>query len=216
MNFMKDGKRDFDSAAEHWDEDPGRVRLAGGIADAIREDVELTQDMDVLDFGCGTGLVTLRLQPFVRSITAVDGSQGMLAALGRKIREYGLSNVRTRLVNTEAGEALGDDGRYHLIVSSMTFHHIGDIKSVLDQFSRAALPAAYVCVADLDLEDGLFHGDNTGVAHFGFERAGLERMLRDAGFGQIRHRTAVTVTRPAGENRTAEFSVFLMTCRKTA
>jgi SAM-dependent methyltransferase len=212
--FMTDGKRDFDSAAERWDEDPGRVRLANGIADAILEDVELTPDMDALDFGCGTGLVTLRLQPFVRSITAVDGSQGMLDVLGRKISRYGLSNVRTRLVDTEAGGAPWGEGLYHLIVSSMTFHHIGDIKSVLDQFSRAALPGACLCVADLDMEDGLFHGDNTGVAHFGFDRAGLERMLTAAGFEQVRHRTAATVTRPAGEDKTAEFSVFLMTGRK--
>ena len=34
--------------------------------------------MDALDFGCGTGLVTLKLQPFIHSITGVDGSQGMI------------------------------------------------------------------------------------------------------------------------------------------
>jgi len=209
---MTDKKRDFDSDAQHWDENPGRVKLANGIADAILEEVELTADMDALDFGCGTGLVTLRLQPYVRCITGVDGSQGMLDMLTQKIKKLGLANVRTSLINTEAGELL--EGRYHLVVSSMTFHHINDIKSVLNQFSSVALPSAYLCVADLDREHGLFHGDNTGVSHFGFDRDGLSRKFSEAGFKDVRHRTAAKVTKRVGENKTAEFSVFLIIGRK--
>jgi len=34
--------------------------------------------MDVLDFGCGTGIVTLRLQPYVRCIAGGDSSKGIL------------------------------------------------------------------------------------------------------------------------------------------
>lgn len=206
---MTENKRNFDSGAQHWDEKPGRVKLANDIADAILEEVELKPGMDALDFGCGTGLVTLRLQPYVRFITGVDSSQGMLDVLERKIRELNLTNVRAKLVDTDAGELL--DGNYSLIVSSMTFHHIGNIKSLLDQFWSVALPSAYLCIADLDLEDGLFHGDNTGVSHFGFDRDGLSRMFRQAGFANIRRRTAAKVIKPSGGNETAEFSVFLIT-----
>lgn len=209
---MAEGKRDFDSDAQRWDENPGRVKLANGIADAILEEVELTPQMDALDFGCGTGLVTLRLQPFVRSITGVDGSQGMLDALRRKTSKLGLKNVRAEFIDTEAGQTLG--GSYNLIVSSMTFHHISDIKSILDQFFRIARPSAYVCIADLDLEDGLFHEDKTGVSHFGFDRDGLSRMLVESGFEQVRHRTATRMTKPVGENKDAEFSIFLIIGRK--
>ena len=166
----------------------------------------------LLDFGCGTGLVTLRLQPYVRSITGVDSSPGMLDILTRKIKKLELTNVRTRLINTEADELI--EGRYHLIVSSMTFHHIGNIKSVLNQLSRVALPSAYLCVADLDSEGGLFHGDNTGVSHYGFDREALSRMFMEAGFENVRHRTAARVTKPIGDDKTAEFSVFLIIGQK--
>ena len=69
---MEREKRDFDRAAGSWDEEPGRVRLANDVAAAILDDVPLAKDMDVLDYGCGTGLITLRLQPYVRFITGVD------------------------------------------------------------------------------------------------------------------------------------------------
>jgi len=71
--MIKDEKRDFDSEAASWDKEPRRVKLATDITGAIRNDVSLTSDMDALDFGCGTGLVTLQLQPFIHSITGVDG-----------------------------------------------------------------------------------------------------------------------------------------------
>ena len=51
--------------------------------------------MDALDFGCGTGLVTLQLQPFLHSITGVDGSQGMIDILKQKIEKKNLTNVKT-------------------------------------------------------------------------------------------------------------------------
>ncbi len=209
---MADRKRDFDSDAQRWDENPGKVKLANDIADSILEEVDFKPDMDALDFGCGTGLVTLRLQPYVRTITGVDSSRGMLDILDQKIKKLELKNVRTSLINTDEGDTL--EGRYNLIVSSMTFHHVGDVKFVLDQFARVALPSAYLCVADLDLDRGLFHEDSTGVAHSGFDRAGLRHMFMDAGFEDVRHRIAAKVTKPVRENVMTDFSIFLMIGRK--
>ncbi len=75
---MEVEKRDFDKEAAGWDEHPGKVKLANDIAGAIGNHIVLTPNMDVLDFGCGTGLLTFQLQPLIRSITGVDSSQGML------------------------------------------------------------------------------------------------------------------------------------------
>ncbi len=70
--------RDFDKEAALWDENPGRVKVAKDVAAAILQNVTITADMRALDFGCGTGLVTLQLQPLVKSITGMDSSRGML------------------------------------------------------------------------------------------------------------------------------------------
>ena len=212
--MIKDEKCDFDSEAASWDKEPGRVKLATDITDAIRNDVALTSDMDALDFGCGTGLVTLQLQPFLHSITGVDGSQGMIDILKQKIEKKNLTKVKTRFFDMEKGDVL--EGRYHLIVSSMTFHHIKEIKALLDQFYHVALPSGYLCIADLDPEEGLFHSDNNGVIHFGFDRDRMCQLFIEAGFDNVSHRTAATVMKPIHDGRMVEFTVFLVTGQKGA
>ena len=71
---MTTEKRDFDAAAASWDEKPGRVKLAGEVAEAIIRQVAPSKTMKAMDFGCGTGLVTLTLRPLVASITGIDSS----------------------------------------------------------------------------------------------------------------------------------------------
>jgi ubiquinone/menaquinone biosynthesis C-methylase UbiE len=212
--MIKDEKHDFESEAASWDKEPGRVKLATDITGAIKKDVVLTSDMDVLDFGCGTGLVTLQIQPFIHSITGVDSSEGMIDILRQKIGKMNLTNVKTRLLDMENGDVL--EGSYHLIVSSMTFHHIKDIKALLDHFYHVALPSGYLCIADLDPEDGLFHGDNRGVIHFGFDRDRMRQLFIDAGFKNVRHRTAAKVMKPIRDGKIFEFTVFLVTGQKGA
>ena len=211
-NAVTGEKRNFDSVAATWDENPGRVKLSQDVARAIRDRVRPTPEMDVLDFGCGTGLLTLQLQPLVRSITGIDSSQGMLDILDGKIRKQRLTNVRTRLVDLDKGDAL--TGEYDLIVSSMTFHHVQDVRAVLKAMAGILRPSGQVAVADLDCDGGKFHDSNEGVFHFGFDRCIMMKHMEAAGFGSVRNRTAAIMQKPspAGEART--FTIFLMTGRK--
>jgi ubiquinone/menaquinone biosynthesis C-methylase UbiE len=186
--------------------------MAHDVARAIRETIRIRPDMDVLDFGCGTGLLTLELQPEVRSVTGVDSSQGMLDILTRKISERGLKNVKTRLMDPDRGDLL--EGQFDLVVSSMTFHHIRGIRPLLGQFARILKHSGLLCVADLDPDGGTFHDDNTGVFHAGFDRCLLRRELEDAGFGSVRNRTAAIVLKPAPGGETRALTVFLLTGRK--
>jgi SAM-dependent methyltransferase len=47
----------------------------------------LCQESRVLDYGAGTGLLTLKLQPYVKSIVAVDTSPNMLGGFKREVIE---------------------------------------------------------------------------------------------------------------------------------
>jgi ubiquinone/menaquinone biosynthesis C-methylase UbiE len=205
-------KRDFDKEAATWDEVPARVKLANDIVAAISEEIVLNSNMDVLDFGCGTGLLTLRLQPVVRSITGVDSSHGMINVLKAKIDKQNLSNVRTQYIDSEEGDIPG--GNYNLIVSGMTLHHVKEIRSLIDRFYGIIAPSGYLCIADLDLDGGKFHDNNDGIFHFGFDRAELLRYFMNAGFGEIRDRTAAEVMKPVSDGGVRPFTVFLITGRK--
>jgi ubiquinone/menaquinone biosynthesis C-methylase UbiE len=209
---MSGEKKDFNKAAASWDQKTGRVKLAHDVASAMMNEVKFTHDMGILDFGCGTGLLTLQLQPLVRSITGVDSSQGMLDVLNSKIDEQKLSNVKTELVDIEKGDVL--KGNFHIIVSSMTLHHIQDIESLFKQFYECLLPGGRLCIADLDTDKGMFHNDNTGVFHFGFDRLSMRQLFIRHGFHDVRDTTAAGVTKDLPNGTLKEFTVFLMTGRK--
>jgi len=209
MTMKSEIRKDFDREAEQWDANPGRVKLAGDVAAAIIRTVNLATDMDILDFGCGTGLLTLKLQPFVKTITGADSSQGMLNALQQKIERHALDNVHIQFVDFEKGEQV--KGTYHLIVSSMTLHHVPDTLAIFKVWHGLLHPGGQVCFADLDTEDGSFHGDNTGVFHLGFDREKLKAMLHEAGFIDVRDTTATVMKKAvAGEGERA-FPIFLLT-----
>jgi 2-polyprenyl-3-methyl-5-hydroxy-6-metoxy-1,4-benzoquinol methylase len=205
-------KKDFDKEAAQWDANPGRVMLANEVADAIIRESAPSRDMDVLDFGCGTGLVTLRLQPLVRTILGVDSSRGMLGVLEGKIRTQGIENAQTRFVDFEKGGRI--EGGFHLLVSSMTLHHVPDTAGLFKQWHGLLLPGGLLCFADLDVEDGSFHGDDTGVFHAGFDREQLKRHLLSAGFHDIRDTTAAKMMRDVEGRGHKEFPVFLIIAKK--
>jgi ubiquinone/menaquinone biosynthesis C-methylase UbiE len=209
---LSDTRKKFDDAAATWDEEPRRVKLAEEIASAMLREIEITPDMDVLDYGCGTGLITLCLQPHVRRITGADISNGMLDALREKVRMLSVTNVNT--VSLDPGKNIPVTGRFHLVVSSMTLHHVPDVGSLLKEFNRLLLPGGMLALADLDAEDGSFHGDTIPAAHAGFDRGAMQDMLRAVGFRDIRDTTAAVVEKGTATGETRRYPVFLMVALK--
>jgi SAM-dependent methyltransferase len=197
----------FDEAAPTWDAEERRTLLARDVTAAIATRCALPADLDVLDFGCGTGLVSLGLRPLVRSVTGVDTSRGMLDVLEGKLREGGVPGVRAVFLPPDAPLSLPD--RFHLVVSSMTLHHVADLARLFSRFHDHLLPGGRVALADLDTEDGTFHDDARGVVHLGFDRGDVAALLRVAGFGDVSVETAA-VTRK-GER---SYPLFLATGRK--
>ena len=207
---MNTQQRDFDKKAATWDENPTRVKLAEDVVQAIKQAVPLLPDMEVLDFGCGTGLLALSLLPAVKSVTGADTSQGMLDVLEAKARAQGRANVSTKLLHP--GDKLS--GAYDLIISSMTLHHVEDTEALLAQMFQTLKPSGSLCLADLDLEPGTFHDDNTGIFHFGFDRDALRSLFMKAGFCNVRAVTATEIIKPNQQGDLRTYPVFLMVGEK--
>lgn len=206
---VSDEGRDFDGEAPAWDEQPGQTELALEIASAIKGSLDLTRDMKVLDFGCGTGLIAIELLPLVRSITAADTSAGMLEVLNRKIATHSLTNLRTALIGSDD---LG--GGYDLVLCSLTLHHVDDIDAVLGEFHDMTAPGGRVCVCDIDPDDGAFHDNHTDVFHHGFKRHDLSAKLEAAGFVGVESSTAMWLSEPGHDGSMRDFGLFLMIGRK--
>lgn len=210
-NGIAEVRARFNRVAAGWDSNPARVELARGVAEAIQKAVPISPDMEILDFGAGTGLLTLGLLPYVAHITAVDASDEMLRVLADKLRALGIGNVETR--HCDIGKEPLPDAQYSLVVSSMVLHHIVDVPRTLSLLRRCLRPGGWIALADLDSEDGSFHPDPAGVFHKGFDHGQMHKWLEGAGFGEVDVRDAYRMVRsqPAGTSR--EYPLFLVTGR---
>ena len=74
----------WDDHAAGWDGDPIVFAYAEAAFASLRAAVSVSATQRVLDFGCGTGLLTERLAPHVREVVAVDGSSAMIEVLSAK------------------------------------------------------------------------------------------------------------------------------------
>lgn len=200
----------FDSKAREWDSNPVFQERATRIAEAIRRAVKPNTAMTALDYGCGTGLLSFPLKDELGLITLKDTSSGMLEVLREKIAEQGVSNMVAKQTDLTT-DPLPDE-RYDLIYSSMTLHHIPDTAHILGVFHQLLNPGGALCIADLDEEDGSFHGEGFDV-HHGFERTRLEAMARAAGFADVGFETVFEIIKQKEEGERA-YPVFLMVARK--
>ncbi|HBG04078.1 MAG: methyltransferase type 11 [Geobacteraceae bacterium GWC2_58_44] len=209
--MQNQGKRDFDAAAAGWDEEPRRVKLAQEVVTVICRELPLATEMEALDYGCGSGLVTLGLQPFVGRITGADSSQGMLQVLSRKVRERGITNVVAKFIDLEQQRL---DGSYDLIVSSMTLHHVHNVAALIGSFVQILNPGGWLALADLESEDGSFHDDSTGVYHRGFDREFFSSVCSRNSLTDIRIITAATIDKSKGSGGRRLYPVLLCLARK--
>ncbi len=143
---MNKGSR-FDQAAAEWDNNPGRVKLARAVGEGIGRAIPLHPNWRVLDYGAGTGLLTLNLQPRVASLVALDSSKGMLEKLAQKLQKSGIDSVQTHHWDL-AARAFPETG-FDLAVSSMTLHHLRDVPLVLGRLNSLLKPGGWLAVADL-------------------------------------------------------------------
>lgn len=207
-----DVQKRFAEAAAGWDSEPRRVALAKAVAESILRHVPLNHTMAVMDYGAGTGLVSLCLHPLVASVVAADTSAEMLKVLEGKIAKHGITNVSTRMLDLT--QAAGTQAEFDVIVSSTTLHHVQDTAALFRRFHNILKPDGWLAVADLDAEDGSFHSDPTGVYHHGFERKSIVEMLGQAGFRDAAAHDVHRVAKPDKAGRMREYSFFLAVARR--
>ncbi len=201
------GTSRFDEAARNWDTPP-RVEIARAVFRAITDRGLVALGTRALDFGAGTGLLALALSEVATAVTALDTSGEMLHVLGEKLAAGGVANVRTVHADLSAGETI--DGKYDLIASSMSLHHVRETAALLSSFHALLAPGGRIALADLDREDGTFHSDNTGVEHFGFDRVEIIRLAEAAGFSDLACDIIHTVKRER-DGVMRGYDIFLLT-----
>ena len=204
--------KDFDSMALTWDSEPRRVELARAVAAVIRKHVPVSKKMTAFEYGCGTGLLSFNLHSFLKSVKMADISDAMLDVLRGKVNRHGLTGVE--IEKLDLTESFKPHGSYDLVYTQMALHHIIDVEKLLGVFYQMINPSGYLCIADLDEEDGTFHAADF-QGHNGFNQSELASLLRKLGFENIKTEIAFNITKEASDGITKTFPVFVIFSQKS-
>jgi 2-polyprenyl-3-methyl-5-hydroxy-6-metoxy-1,4-benzoquinol methylase len=202
---MNDTKDHFAHKAKDYEKETRRVDNVKNIANGILKNINFNKNMHILDFGSGTGLLTSQIAPYVNKITAIDMSQSMNEVLKQKISSY---PCELEVLQMDLSEEQPQNN-YDCIISSMTIHHVKDIKKLFEIFYNLLKPNGTIALADLEPEDGTFHSTDTGVFHFGFDKNEFLNIAKEAGFKDLQIDTVSVAKKPYGD-----FPIFLLTGKK--
>ncbi len=194
----------FKDKAQNWDSGDIRVNGAKIIADAIEKEIQLSKDMEILDFGVGTGLLGFSIAPKVKQVYGIDTSAKMLEKLEEKnTPELEIKTYHQDIIKEPLQQQF--DG----LISSMTLHHVESLDAFFKTIYNNIKTNGFIAIADLESEDGSFHSDNTGVHHFGFEAQNLAQIVQKHGFKDVKVQNINTINKPH-----KDFGVFLLTAKK--
>lgn len=149
----------------------------------------LRADMNVLEFGCGTGSTAIAHAPYVKHILATDISPEMIAIAKRKAAAANVENVTFEAVTIE-DQAVADASQ-DVVMGHSILHLLADKDAVIADVYRMLKPdgvfvTSTACLADgynwlrAVLPIGRFFGLLPMVQFF--SRQELEKSITDAGF----------------------------------
>jgi len=159
--------------------------------------------LDVLEIGCGTGLLSCLIAPYAGQVVAVDAADGMIDVLKQKLQQPGfppnIYPISVLLEDPEdpvlppadPNERDGPRLKYDLIISHLVLHHIADLRSVLKTMLGCLKKGGFVALTDFEdfgSEAKRFHAQSkmAGVERHGIHATTMETLMRDVGFGNVR------------------------------
>ena len=197
----------FDQRARDWDTPERRAR-AEAVAKAIRASVTLGPTMRAIEVGAGTGLLGLQLAGDVAEMVLAEPSDGMLEVIREKLASGGPPNVTAMRFDLLTNPLPPDP--FDLATSMLVLHHLADTRAALSAIHDLLRSGGRLALADLDVEDGSFHGPEAeGIHHLGFERRALAEVARAAGFADVEIRTATEIERDG-----RRYPMFLLLARR--
>lgn len=167
----------FNERAKNWDTE-SKIERSNAIAKSIKTNIKLDENMSILDFGCGTGLLIFPLIEEVGSVHGIDLAPNMLDILKEKSKNH--KNLTTELTGI-----FEITSTFDLIMSSMVMHHIEDIRKLAKKLYDSLNPNGVIAIADLMKEDGSFHDSLDGIYALGFSNEFLEQIFKGAGFKEV-------------------------------
>lgn len=171
----------FEQMAKRYDTEE-RIELAKVIVKEVRQELRNSKSKSLLDYGSGTGLVSLELSDLVTSVLLVDSSKQMLEVAKAKISLNGIANSKVLCSDfTQETPALKAD----IVLMSLVLLHIPDTKKILQQLFNVLNDDGKLIIVDFDKNDKIDHPK----VHNGFSHEELKKRLSEVGFKSTEMRT---------------------------
>ncbi|MEV8347391.1 class I SAM-dependent methyltransferase [Streptomyces niveus] len=135
----------FRGSAAHYER--GRLPYAPGLARTLAAVLGLDGRGRLLDVGCGPGIVTLAMAPYVAEVIGVDPDEDMLAQAARQAGLRGVDNARW--VAARAEELPAGLGEFRAVVFAQSFHWTDRDETAAVVREMLVPGGAFVHVADL-------------------------------------------------------------------
>ncbi|MFG6147661.1 class I SAM-dependent DNA methyltransferase [Halobacillus sp. B23F22_1] len=171
----------FEQMAQKYDSEE-RMELANIIVQEVRQELRDSQTKSLMDYGSGTGLVSLELSDLVESLLLVDSSAQMLEVAQEKISRRNITNagILHSDFTVDTPERKAD-----IILTSLVLLHIPDTEKILTSLFNRLHKGGKLIIIDFDKNDKINHPS----VHNGFSHGELEKVLADVGF-----KTTITKT----------------------
>ncbi|MBN2048899.1 MAG: class I SAM-dependent methyltransferase [Spirochaetales bacterium] len=142
-------------------------------ADAYRDTVSLTRrylkkESRLLDYGCGTGIITNQIASDVQGITAIDISDQMIRNAAGKAEELKITNID--YLTAGLSDERIRSGSYDTITAFNVLYFVKDVKTLLRRFY------------DMLPDGGLFLSVTDCLGGKRSVKRGLTRLLMNFGF----------------------------------
>lgn len=131
----------FDGCAEVFDR---LGELIGGPLRAYLERVLPDRGERAVDLGCGTGRHAALLAGRYREVLGVDLSEPMLEIASARHATSGVRFARRDLRDLRPDR----DGRFDLVLSAHTLHHVGDLHATLERIRELVAPGGRAVLVD--------------------------------------------------------------------
>ena len=167
----------FEQMAKRYDTEE-RIELAKVIVKEVKSELQNSKSKSLMDYGSGTGLISLELCTLVDSILLVDSSEQMLEVAKAKISHKGITNSKVLYSDfTQETPKLKAD----IILMSLVLLHIPDTKKILQELFNILNDDGKLIIIDFDKNDQINHPK----VHNGFTHDELDKTLTEVGFKSI-------------------------------
>ena len=148
----------FEGTAEYYE--IGRPPYSEYLADTMASELSLDGTGQMLDVGCGPGVLVLPLARLFDHVTGLDPERGMLQAAQRRCQQAGVTNVR-------CVQGVADDiatlnlGSWRVVTFGQSFHRVRRLEvaeAVYDQL----VPGGSLVLISHSVDDGRPRPANPG------------------------------------------------------